>query len=87
MFEAMIFEASIFLALEGGPKLWMESKSKSIGHSKRNSPSSPSLISSTSQITREEIDRDIQTPTTKVSNQLDNQPPESPEIQDLVHKL
>ena len=65
----------------------MTDKSKSTRHSKSNSPSSPSSISSTSQITREEIDRDIQTPTTKYSNQSDNQPPESPEIQALVHKL
>ena len=65
----------------------MADKSKSTGHSKSNSPSSPSSISSTSQITKEEIDRNIQTPTTKVSNQSDNQPLEAPEIQYLVHKL
>ena len=65
----------------------MVDKSKSTGHYKSNSPSSPSSISSTSQITREEIDKSIQTPTTKVSNQSDNQPYEFDEIRDLVHKI
>ena len=65
----------------------MANKSKSTGHSKSNLPSSPSSISSTSQITREEIDKSIQTPTTKVSIQSDNTPPESPEVEALVHKL
>ena len=62
----------------------MASKSQSTGHSKSNSPTSPSSISSTSQIPRQEIDKNIQTPTTKVSNQSDNQPPESPEVQALI---
>ena len=64
----------------------MENKSKSKSHSKSKTPSSPS-ISSTSQITREEIDKSIQKPTTKVSHQSDNPPPESPEVEALVHKL
>ena len=64
----------------------MADKSKFESHSKSTSPSSPS-ISSTSQITREEIDKSIQTPTTKVSHQSDNLPPESPEVEALVHKL
>ena len=87
MFEATIFEALTFLVLEGGPKLLMVDKSKSTAHSKIISPSSTSSISSTSQITKEEIDKSIQTPTTKVSIQSANQPPESPEFEALVHKF
>ena len=64
----------------------MVDKSKSESHSKSTSPSSPS-ISSTYQITREEIDKSIQTPTTKVSDQSDNLNPESLEVEALVHKL
>ena len=64
----------------------MADKSKSESHSKSATLSSPS-ISSTSQITREEIDKSIQTPTTKFSDQSDNLPPESPEVEALVHKL
>ena len=64
----------------------MVDKSKSEIHSKSTSPSSPS-ISSTSQITREEIEKNIQTPTTKVSDQSDNPTPESPEVEALTHKL
>ena len=65
----------------------MENKSKSTGHSKSNSPSSPSPISYTSQIFREEIEKNINTPTTKALDLSDNQPPESPEVQALIHKL
>ena len=65
----------------------MASKSKSTGHSKSNSPLSPSSISSSSQISREEIEKNINTPTTKASYLLDNQPFESPEVQALIQKL
>ena len=64
----------------------MADKSKSESHSKSTSPSSPS-ISSTSQITREEIEKIIQTPTTKVSHQSDNPTPKSAEVEALVHKI
>ena len=64
----------------------MEDKSKSESHSKSTSPSSPS-ISSTSQITREEIEKSIQTLTTKVSKQSNNPTPESPKFEALTHKL
>ena len=64
----------------------MASKSKSASHSKSTIPSSPSIFS-TSQITREEIDKSIQTPTTKVSEKSDNPIPESPEVEALTHKL
>ena len=64
----------------------MADKSKSESHFKSTSPSSPS-ISSASQITIEEIEKIIQTPTTKVSEKSDNPIPESPEVEALNHKI
>ena len=65
----------------------MESKYKSTDHSKSNSPSSPSSISSSFQISREEVEKKISTPTTKALDLSDNQPPASHEVQALIHKL
>ena len=65
----------------------MASKSLYTGHSESKTPSSTSSISSKLQNPSEEIENNIQTPTTNVSKQSDNQPLESPEVQDLIHKL
>ena len=53
----------------------MASKSLSTGHSESKTPSSTSSISSKIQNT------------TNISKHLDKQSPESPEVQDLIHKL
>ena len=65
----------------------MVSKSLYTCHSERKKPSSNSSISSELPNPREEIEKNIQTPTTRVLKHSDNQPPESPEVQDLIHKL
>ena len=62
----------------------MASKSSSTCHSERKNPSLTSSIYSELQNPREGIEKNIQTPTTKVSKQSDKQPPESPEVQDLI---
>ena len=65
----------------------MASKSLSTGHSESKTPSSTSSISSEIQNPREEIAKNIHTPTTKISKYSDKKSPESPEVQDLIHKL
>ena len=65
----------------------MASKSLSTSHSESKTPSLTSSISSEIQNPREEIAENIQTPTTKISKHSDKQQPESPEVQDLIHKL
>jgi len=65
----------------------MASEYLSTGHSESKTPSLTSSISSELQNPIEGIEKNIQTPTTKISKQSDNQTPESPEVQDLIHKL
>ena len=65
----------------------MASESLSTSHSERKTPSLTSSIYSEIQNLREEIAENIQTPTTKISKHSDKQHPESPEVQDLIHKL
>ena len=65
----------------------MASKSLSTGHSESKTPSLTSSISSELQNPGEGIEKSIQTPTTKISKKSDNQNLESPEVQDLIHKL
>ena len=65
----------------------MESKSLPTSHSESKTPSLTSSISSKLQNPIERIEKNIQTPTTKISKQSDNKNHESPKVKYLIHKL